>query len=282
LVLTKKNETLHFQIKDYKMIKLPLFLLFISIFLNCNQAQDANSKDSGSSSSQNKMLYSLLNPKNGPKQKEKANHPIDFLENYFNENNKTKEYRLKLAKNVLLENTSKTFSLSEESIACTVTGTMKITTSIDLAILTKTDTYNKTAELSNEKRTVVFDNCSNDERMTIKSGTIIHTQTTKSKLTIATASSVMTETITEGVESISGSKVLLNVTPSGTKETTAKFAITFTTTKKVNTYTVDSTNTTLTSYTPVSVVGVFGGTITHTTPTGDKTDQINKTINKTF
>jgi len=265
-----------------KMIKLPLFLLFISIFLNCNQTQDANSKDSGSSSSQNKMLSSLLNSKNGSKQKEKANHPIDFLENYFNENNKTKEYRLKLAKNVLLENTSKTISLSEESIACTVTGTMKITTSIDLAIITKTDTYNKTAELSNEKRTVVFDNCSNDERMTIKSGTIIHTQTTKSKLTIATASSVMTETITEGVESISGSKVLSNVTPSGTKETTAKFALTFTTTKKVNTYIVDSTNTTLTSYTPVSVVGVFGGTITHTTPTGDKTDQINKTINKTF
>jgi hypothetical protein len=265
-----------------KMSKLSLFLLLISIFLNCNQTKDANGKDSGSSSSQNKMLSSLLNPKNGPKQKDMANQEKDFLENYFNENNKTKEYRLKLAKLVLLENTSKTISLPEESIACTVTGTMKITTTVDLAILTNTDTYNKTAELSNEKKTVVFDSCSNDERLTIKSGTIIHTQTTKSKLSIATASNVLTETITEGVESISGSKVLSKVTSSGTKETTAKIEITFTTTKKVNTYTVDTANTTLTSYTPVSVVGVFGGTITHSTPTGEKADQINKTINKTF
>jgi hypothetical protein len=159
---------------------------------------------------------------------------------------------------------------------------MKITTTVNLAILTNTDTYNKTAELSNEKKTVVFDNCSNDEYMTIKSGTIIYTQTTKSKLSIATASNVLTETITEGVESISGSKVLSKITHMGLKETTVKIENTFTTTKRVNTYTVDTTNTTLTSYTPVSVVGVLAGSISHSTPKGDKTDQINKTINKTF
>jgi hypothetical protein len=266
-----------------KMVKFPLILLLISIFLNCNQTKDANSKDSGSSSNQNKMLSRLLNQKNGPNnEKGMADHEKDLLENLFYENNKMKEYRLKLSNKVLLETTSKTISLPEESIACTVTGTMKITTTVDLAILTSTDTYNKTAELSNEKKTVVFDNCSNDEYMTIKSGTMVHTQTTKSKLSIATASNILTETITEGVESIEGSKVLSKFTHNGLKETTVKISNTFTTTKRVNTYTVDSSNTALTSYTAVSIVGVLAGSITHTTPVGDKTDQINKTINKTF
>ena len=266
-----------------KMIKLSLFLLFISIFLYCNQAKDANSKDSGSSNNQNQMLSRLLTQKNGTTtERDMGNHEKDLLENLFYENNKMKEYHLKLAIKTLLETTSKTISLPEESIACTVTGSMKITTTLDLAILTNTDTYNKTAELSNEKKTIVFDNCSNDEHMTIKSGTIVHTQTTKSKLSIATASNVLTETISGGVESISGSKVLSKITPMGSKETTVKISNTFTTTKRVNTYTTDTTNTTLTSYTPVSIVGVLEGTITHTTPTGDKTDQINKTINKTF
>jgi hypothetical protein len=217
-----------------KMVKFPLILLLISIFLNCNQTKDANSKDSGSSSNQNKMLSRLLNQKNGPNnEKGMADHEKDLLENLFYENNKMKEYRLKLSNKVLLETTSKTISLPEESIACTVTGTMKITTTVDLTILTSTDTYNKSAELSNEKKTVVFDNCSNDEYMTIKSGTMVHTQTTKSKLSIATASNILTETITEGVESIEGSKEagvappVISLRNSSSVKPTANFAATF-------------------------------------------------------
>ena len=263
------------------MIKLPIILLFISFILNCNQPTDSNSKSSDSN--QNKMLSTLLTQKNGSKNKNTSlTQDKDFFEDFFYENNKMKEYQLKLAIKLLLETTSKTISLPEETIACTITGTIKFTTSIDLNILTSTDRYNKTAELSNEKRTVAYDNCSNQENVTIKSGTITHTQTTKSKLTIATASNILTETITEGVESISGSKVTSRITSKGLKENTAKFSNTFTTTKRISTYTVDTTNTTITSYTPVSVVGVFGGTITHSSPTGEKVEQVNKTINKTF
>jgi hypothetical protein len=263
------------------MIKLPIILLFISFILNCNQPTDSNSKSSDSN--QNKMLSTLLTQKNGSKDKKTSpTQDKDLFEDFFYENNKMKEYRLKLAIKLLLETTSKTITLPEETIACTITGTVKITNSIDLNILTSTDRYNKTAELSNEKKTVAYDNCSNQENVTIKSGTITHTQTTKSKLTIATASNILTETVTEGVESISGSKVTSRITNKGLKESTVKFSNTFTTTKRVNTYTVDTTNTTLTSYTPVSVVGVFGGTVTHALPTGEKVEQINKTINKTY
>jgi hypothetical protein len=80
------------------------------------------------------------------------------------------------------------------------------------------------------------------------------------------------------VETTDGTKVVSHVTRTGTKDVTEKNKTSLTTTKKVNTYRVDSTNSVLTSFTPVSLAGQ----ITHTTSSGDKTKQINKTISKTY
>jgi hypothetical protein len=258
---------------------LPLSVLLIGFLLNCNQATDNSSnKDTAT----NNMLARLAtNPQNrGAEDNDRMNFEKSFQNIY--QNPKVKEYYLKLANKVLLETSSKSITLPEETVPCTISGNMKITTSLDLTILSSTDKYNKTAELSNEKKTIVFDNCSNNSKSTIKSGTMTHTQTTKSKLTVATTATTLTETITEGVESAEGTKVVTHVTRSGNKDFTEKNKTTLTTTKKVNTYQVDSTNSVLTSFTPVSLAGQLTGQVTHTTSSGDKTKQINKTISITY
>ena len=262
---------------------LPLCLLFISIILNCNQTNDSNNKNSDNSN--NQMLARLLaqNTQNiGTKRDESGGLDRDANFEDFFQTNKGKEYRLKFANKLLLETTSKTISLPEETITCTISGSVKVTTSSDLTILTSTDRFNKTAEISNEKITITFDNCSNDEKMTTKSGTITHTQSTKSKLTISTTNNKLTETRTEGAETINGTKTISRNTPRGVKDTTVKIQNTFNNIKIVNSYTVDSTSNTLTSITPVSISGNITGQVTHSTPSGEKTTQINKTINKTF
>ena len=78
------------------------------------------------------------------------------------------------------------------------------------------------------------------------------------------------------METTDGTKVVSHVTRSGNKDVTEKNQTSLTTTKKVNTYQVDSTNSVLTSFTPVSLAGQLTGQITHTTSSGDKTKQINK------
>ncbi len=257
-----------------------LTITSLLLFINCNQLSDNKDKDSKTNS--NQMLSRLLT-----QNKDKNERDLDGLkkrpyEDIYFSNNKMREYRLKLANLVLLENTSKTISLAEESIACSVSGSLKITTSVDLTILTLTDTYNKTAELSNEKRTITFDNCSNNEQTIHKSGTITHSQTTKSKLTIATSSGVLTETSTDGIETIIGSVVILSNSKNGMKERTVSFSNTLNSTKIINTYTVDSANTKLTSITPISISGSITGQITHSTPNGEKINQVFEIINKTY
>jgi hypothetical protein len=258
----------------------PLLVLLIGFILNCTQATDsASSKDTAS----NEMLARLVTTNVQTKGKD-DNDKINFEKSFENIylNPKIKEYYLKLANKVLLETSSKSITLSQETIPCIISGNMKITTSLDLTILTSTDKYNKTAEISNEKKTIVFENCSNNSKSTIKSGTMTHTQTTKSKLTVATTSTTLTETITEGVETTDGTKVVTHVTRNGNKDATEKNQTSLTTTKKVNTYQVDSTNSVLTSFTPVSLTGQVTGQITHTTSSGETTKQINKTISKTY
>lgn len=199
----------------------------------------------------------------------------------FNQNPEMKARVLEIANKVLKKDVSGKVNFDEQIKNCPNGGTITLSGSLDLAVVSFNDTFNKNLEISNSTRTSTFQNCSMKDGVKIISGKMTMTQSGVTKITLTKNGNILTEKMESAVFEKTGELKVQRSMNIRTIDLAINSKIKVVKDILRLTYIVDSNNN-LIEPKLLEIKGNITGSATINTPRGDRTRNIDRTIDKKF